>query len=322
VRRKIANGMASALVVNSVARSIPHFTLHQTVSLSSNLSSATTAGLTVMKSISPWIFSASAFVIEFGILSHQYWNSHLTVKQYFKKVVISLCSNATCVVSASIGAFLGTLVFPGIGTVLGALIFALITPTALEKLVEWVTNKTADGEWGDGKQYEILNEINTYKASLDFLQVTETTSPESIIEKKKLNVLLWHPDKYSGIYVEEATQKFMKTLQSFEIIKNYRTNRGLWELKSPGPIKPKKHPRKPTASTDPSFVSVEVSRSTMPEVLEDSRMDTPSGFVSVCLGSNVENHLPKEKSPVLKKTGTATFCCNSLLCPNETPFDI
>ena len=151
-------------------------------------------------------------------------------KQFWTSVAVDAAGNSSvCVTGLSAGvtgAFIGTLILPGVGTVFGSIIGSLGAGLLAKKYIEPEVKEYVSSTINK-KPFEQASSEELYQKALEKLNVYTDTPTELIKKIRHDYILALHPDITSE-QSEEKTKRLIALEANYRIIENYRKANNTW----------------------------------------------------------------------------------------------
>jgi hypothetical protein len=149
---------------------------------------------------------------------------------------VDLAANSSVVATSTLTAValatIGTVIFPGYGTLLGGLVGSIIGTIAGKKYIEPELRKYLSGsKLSEIDQLEQTTDIDIYKGALDKLNLTEYASNDDLKRKRRDNLINHHPDKFPYLnkeQKEEISNKLIYLEANYKIVESYRKANNAW----------------------------------------------------------------------------------------------
>lgn len=155
----------------------------------------------------------------------------INFKEFLILVGVDLAANiSVCVTGfglATAGGFIGTLVWPGVGTFIGAILGSLAGGILGKKCIEPKVRKFFQDQNLKVDSFEMKTSDDLYEYALDKLNVTRSTDSDRIKQVRRNYLLAYHPDKNAQIE-KQQTDKLIELERCFQIVKKYREAKGEW----------------------------------------------------------------------------------------------
>lgn len=170
-------------------------------------------------------------VYSMGVHFFEWKRGVISGKQFWTYVAVDAAANASvCVTGLAAGvagAFIGSLIFPGVGTLLGSIIGSLGAGFLAKKYIEPEVRRCLASSAIDMKPVEQASTEELYQKALEKLNVY-TDTPTELIKKSRHDYLMaLHPDKTSE-QSEEKTKRLIALEANYKIIENYRKANNTW----------------------------------------------------------------------------------------------
>jgi len=170
-------------------------------------------------------------VYSMGVHFFEWKRGVISAKQFWAYVAVDAAANASvCVTGLTAGlagAYIGSLIFPGVGTILGSIIGSLGGGFLAKKYIEPDVRRYLASSTIDMKPVEQASTEDLYQKALEKLNVY-TDTPTELIKKSRHDYLMaLHPDKTSE-QNEEKTKRLIALEANYKIIENYRKANNTW----------------------------------------------------------------------------------------------
>ena len=169
-------------------------------------------------------------VYSMGVHFFEWKRGLISSKQFWAYVAVDAAANAsvclTGLAAGVAGAYIGSLIFPGVGTLLGSIIGSLGAGFLAKKYIEPEVRRYLASSSIDMKPVEQTSTEELYQKALEKLNVYKDT-PTELIKKTRHDYLAFHADKTSE-QSEEKTKRLIALEANYKIIENYRKANNTW----------------------------------------------------------------------------------------------
>ena len=174
-------------------------------------------------------------VYSMGVHFFEWKRGVISGKQFWTYVAVDTVANASvCVTSLTAAvacSFIGSCIFPGVGTLLGSIIGSLGGGIFAKKYIEPEVRRYLATSTIDIKSVEQASTEELYLKALEKLNVY-TDTPTELIKKSRHDYLMaLHPDKTrdgSDELSKEKTKRLITLEANYKIIENYRKANNTW----------------------------------------------------------------------------------------------